>query len=162
MPLPIEVRKSAVERLRAFSTFNRPEVLFSASSIDITQNTRHVCFLGGFTAGKNEILVGNGKLDIRKSGDGVKFVEKVQQITFSADYARKTGQKILYITERAVFELQDEGIVLTEIAPGVDLERDVIVHMGFRPVIAQDLKEMDTRLFFDAPRGIRSEIAARG
>lgn len=78
---------------------------------------------GGSGAGNTNIKIVDGKLTIPESGNGVKFVKKVQQITFSADYARKTGQKVLCITERAVFELTDQGIMLTEIAPVWTWER---------------------------------------
>lgn len=115
--------------------------------INISQNTPKVCFMGGFTAGKADIAVEDGRLNIRADGPGVKFVEKVQQITFSADYARQTGQEILYITERAVFRLADEGIELIEIAPGMDLQRDILGKMAFRPAIAEDLRLMDHRIF---------------
>lgn len=122
--------------------------------INISQNTQKVFFVGGFTAGKNRIEVTDGKLNIIQDGDGIKFVEKVQQITFSAEYARKTGQKITYITERAVFCLGEDGLVLTEIAPGVDLEKDILEHMQFQPLIAKDLKIMDSRIFQEEKMGI--------
>lgn len=122
--------------------------------INISQNTHKVCFMGAFTAGKLEAEVGGGRLTIHKDGDGVKFVEQVQQITFSADYARKSGQEILYITERAVFRLAPEGVMLTEIAPGVDLERDILSKMAFRPLIADQLKTMDERIFHHTKMGL--------
>lgn len=122
--------------------------------INISQNTHKVCFMGAFTAGKLEAEVGDGRLTIHKDGDGVKFVEQVQQITFSADYARKSGQEILYITERAVFRLAPEGVMLTEIAPGVDLERDILSKMAFRPLIADQLKTMDERIFHHTKMGL--------
>lgn len=115
--------------------------------INISQNTPRVFFMGAFTAGRSQIDIADGSLRIRQDGSGVKFIQKVQQVTFSADYARKTGQSITYITERAVFRLVEDGIMLTEIAPGVDLERDILAHMEFRPRIAEDLRLMDERLF---------------
>lgn len=115
--------------------------------IDISQNTPKVFFLGTFTAGKSRMEIQNGTLNILEDGVGAKFVEEVQEITFSADYARRTGQEVVYITERAVFRLTEKGLTLTEIAPGVDLQKDVLNHMAFRPEIAEDLKEMDPRLF---------------
>ncbi|MBR1814054.1 MAG: 3-oxoacid CoA-transferase [Lachnospiraceae bacterium] len=122
--------------------------------INISQNTPKVCFMLGFTATKPELAFEDGRLNIVKDGEGVKFVEKVQQITFSGAYARKTGQKVLYITERAVFELREGGVTLTEIAPGADLEKDILAHMGFKPQIAEDLKEMDSRLFREGKMGL--------
>ena len=80
------------------------------------------------------------------------------QITFSADYARENHQDVMYITERAVFRLVDGGIELIEIAPGVDLERDVLGKMDFRPKISPDLKLMDARIFNEAIMGIKDEI----
>ena len=122
--------------------------------INISQNTPKVCFMLSFTAGKPELEIGGGELHIHKDGEGIKFVDKVQQITFSGDYARKTGQKILYITERAVFELTEQGVTLTEIAPGVDMEKDILAHMGFRPAISQNLKQMDPRIFREEKMGL--------
>lgn len=122
--------------------------------INISQNTPKVFFMGSFTAGKSQIEVAAGKLNIIQDGPNVKFVDKVQQITFSADYARQTGQQVTYLTERAVFQLVEDGIMLTEIAPGVDLEKDILAHMAFRPLIAENLKSMDPRLFRDEKMGL--------
>lgn len=122
--------------------------------INISQNTPKVFFMGAFTAGKSRIDIKDGRLDIVQDGPGVKFIRNVQQITFSADYARKAGQTVMYLTERAVFRLVEGGIMLTEIAPGVDLERDILAHMEFRPLIADDLKEMDPRIFQDKLMGL--------
>lgn len=122
--------------------------------INISQNTPNVNFMGAFTAGKSDIRIAGGKLCIITDGPGMKFINKVQQITFSADYARKTGQNVTYMTERAVFKLVEDGIMLTEIAPGVDLERDILAHMEFRPLISPDLKEMDLRIFREEKMGL--------
>lgn len=118
--------------------------------INITQNARSVCFLGAFTVGKIEADIGNGVLNIRKDGSGVKFVKEVEQVTFSADFAHQRGQEVLYITERAVFRLTNKGLTLTEIAPGIDLQRDILDCMGFMPCIAGDLHLMDERIFRQA------------
>lgn len=123
--------------------------------INISQNTPKVFFMGSFCAGKSRIEVADGQLHILEDGPGVKFIDKVQQITFSADYARKTGQSVMYITERAVFKLVEDGIMLTEIAPGVDLERDILSRIAFKPLIAPDLKQMDPALFRDEKMGLR-------
>ena len=95
-----------------------------------------------------------GFINISQNTPSVNFINKVQQITFSADYARKTGQNVTYMTERAVFKLVKDGIMLTEIAPGVDLERDILAHMEFRPLISPDLKEMDPRIFREEKMGL--------
>lgn len=115
--------------------------------IDISQNAKKVVFMGNFTAGECDIELTDGGLKINRDGDNIKFVKSVQQITFSGEYALKNGQEIMYITERAVFELKPEGLVLTEIAPGIDLQRDVLGKMAFTPVISPDLKMMDARIF---------------
>ena len=78
-------------------------------------------------------------------------------MTFGAAYSKETGQKVLYVTERAVFELIDGELTLTEIAPGVELEKDILAHMEFRPAIAEDLKEMDARIFRDEIMGLLAE-----
>jgi propionate CoA-transferase len=115
--------------------------------INITQNARKVVFCGTMTAKGVECTVGGGKLTIANEGSIKKLVERVDQITFSGAYARSNGQKVLYVTERAVFELAKDGIVLREIAPGMDLERDVLAQMAFRPRVADELAVMDERIF---------------
>ena len=117
--------------------------------INISQGAKKVCFMGTFTAGKSDIRIEDGRLRIVEDGPYIKFVKAVDHITFSGDYslAKATKQDVHYITERAVFQLRPEGLTLIEIAPGVDLERDILEKMEFSPVISDDLKEMDPRLF---------------
>jgi len=122
--------------------------------INITQSTQNVIFVGTFTAGGNKYEIGDGKLKILKEGRNIKFKNNVEQITFSGEYASETGKNILYVTERAVFQLIKGGIKLIEIAPGVDLQKDILDRMEFKPLIADDLKEMDPRIFTDAPMGL--------
>ncbi len=115
--------------------------------IDITQNAKQVVFCGTFTAKGFRCSIGGGRLSITQEGSIKKFVERIRQITFSGKYARSLKQQVLYVTERAVFQLTDQGVSLIEIAPGIDLEHDVLRLMGFRPILADNLKTMDTRLF---------------
>lgn len=117
--------------------------------INITQSTKKVIFIGTFTAGDLKISVRDGALSILDDGDRKKFVDSVQQITFSGKQALSNQQKVLYITERAVFQLVEEGIELIEIAPGIDLEKDVLAKMNFRPLISKNLRRMDERIFRD-------------
>jgi len=121
--------------------------------INISQNAKKVVFCGAFTAGGLKEEFRDGKLEILQEGRGKKLVEKVEQITFSGEYARQMGQKVYYITERAVFELTDQGVTLIEIAPGVDLEKDVLAQMGFAPIIGE-VKQMDSRLFREEKMGL--------
>ncbi|MCA9781743.1 MAG: acyl CoA:acetate/3-ketoacid CoA transferase, partial [Candidatus Eremiobacteraeota bacterium] len=121
--------------------------------INISQNARFVCFMGTFTS-RSQLAVRDGELVIEKEGSGKKFVAEVEQVTFSGEYARKNGQTVYYVTERAVFQLTAEGLCLVEIAPGVDLERDVLAQMDFRPLIAEDLKTMDAALFSEGLLGL--------
>jgi propionate CoA-transferase len=122
--------------------------------IDISQNAKKVVFMGNFTAGECEIELCDGGLKINKDGDGIKFVKEVQQITFSGEYAVHSGQEIMYITERAVFRLTPEGLLLTEIAPGIDLQKDVLDKMEFMPIVSKELKTMDPRLFRSEKMGL--------
>ena len=115
--------------------------------VNISQNTPKICFAFSFTSGKSQIEVADGKLVIHQDGRSGKFIEQCDHITFSSQYAAETRQEVLFITERAVFRLTDRHLVLTEIAPGVDMEKDVLGLMGFRPEISPDLKLMDERLF---------------
>jgi propionate CoA-transferase len=114
--------------------------------INITQNARSLFFLGTFTAGA-EVAVDAGRLRVVQESRALKFVERVGQVTFSGPYARAHCQSVHYITERAVFRLIETGLELLEIAPGLNLERDVLEQMAFRPTIAPDLREMDPRIF---------------
>jgi propionate CoA-transferase len=115
--------------------------------IDITQNAKKVVFCGTMTTKGLRVEVGNGKLKILQEGSIKKFVKRVEHITFSGEYARKHGKEVLYVTERAVFRLGKEGMVLEEIAPGVDLDRDVLKQMEFSPIIPKDIKLMDEKIF---------------
>lgn len=122
--------------------------------MDISANAKRMCFLGTFTAGGLDVSIGDGEMHILKEGRYKKFINEVSHLTWSADHAREIQQPVLYITERAVFELRQEGIMLTEIAPGVDLEKDVLSLIPFRPLIAENLKLMDARIFRDEPMGL--------
>lgn len=126
--------------------------------INITQNAKRVVFCGSFTAAGLEVAVGDGKLTIVKEGKARKFLDHVEQITFSGDYAKKVKQPVLYITERAVFKLTAEGMMLTEVAPGVDLEKDILALMDFKPIISPNLKIMDERIFRAESMGLQDMV----
>ena len=131
-----------------------PRLAGSGGFIDISQNAKKVFFVGTFTAGGLEVAVTDGKLRILKEGKHKKFVRMVEHVTFSGPYAAKNSQPVLYITERCVFALTGEGLELIEIAPGVDLERDILAQMDFTPLVSEELREMDPRIFRDAPMGL--------
>ncbi len=126
--------------------------------IDITQNAKKVVYCGTFTAKGLKVHCEDGKLVIDQEGGKKKFVNKVEQITFSGDYANSVNQPVLYVTERAVFELRKEGVTLIEIAPGIDLQKDVLDQMEFMPLIDYQedgtVKLMDARIFRDEPMGL--------
>nr|WP_211237984.1 acyl CoA:acetate/3-ketoacid CoA transferase [Holophaga foetida] len=115
--------------------------------INITQNSKKIVYCGSFTAGGLEIEAKNGRLSILQEGKNTKFFKEVEQITFSGRYASRIGQPVLYVTERAVFRLEKGELVLIEIAPGVDIERDILRLMAFKPRIAPDLKLMPSEIF---------------
>jgi propionate CoA-transferase len=129
--------------------------------INIAQNAKKVIFSGAFTAGGLDVVWENGATRIRKEGKFHKFSARLEQVSYSGPYAQELGQDALYVTERAVFRRGPEGIELVEIAPGVDLERDVLKQMDFRPRISDDLKEMDRRLFLDKPMGLTADLAGK-
>lgn len=115
--------------------------------INISAHAKKVVFLGTFSAKGLSVEVRGGKLAIVGEGSIRKLVEKVQQISFSARQSALIGQEVLYVTERAVFALREGRLVLTEVAPGVDVRRDVVANMGFEPLVADDLQVMDPRIF---------------
>ncbi len=127
--------------------------------VNITRSTPKLVFCGTFTASGLEVEVADGKLRIVSEGKSRKFIEQVEQITFNGLDAAQRKQQVLFVTERAVLELTTGGLALIEIAPGVDLERDVLAHMGFRPII-KDLRLMDAGLFQAAWGGLRSALQA--
>ena len=126
--------------------------------IDITQNAKRVVFCGTFTAGGLRVAVEGGKLRILQEGRHPKFLHHVEQITFSGRYARARRQPVLYVTERAVFTLTPEGVVLSEVAPGVDVSRDILPHMAFPPLVPADPRPMDPRIFAPEPMGLTAVI----
>ena len=115
--------------------------------INISQNAKKVVYCGTFTAKGLRCRAADGELRIEREGEVRKFVDRVDQVTFSGDYARRAGQEVLYVTERAVFELSPDGVILREIAPGVDLDKDILGQMGFAPMISDELAVMDIDLF---------------
>ena len=126
--------------------------------INISQNAKEVVFVGTFNAGKLRIKVENGALRILEDGSARKFVSEVEHRTFSGSYARQRGQPVLYITERGVFRLGESGLELIEIAPGVDLERDILAQMDFRPAVREPLPAMDPRIFRPQSIGLRDDL----
>jgi propionate CoA-transferase len=125
--------------------------------INISQNSKKVVFLGTFSSGGLETEVGDGRIAIRWEGKHRKFVQDVGQITFAGRLAAAHGKDVYYVTERCVFRLVPDGIELAEIAPGIDLERDILAHMSFRPIV-RDPAPMDEALFRPGPIGLRDRL----
>lgn len=131
-----------------------PRLTGPGGFINITQATPKVIFCGSLV-GKAKVKVGDGKIEILEEGTIRKFVKEVEQITFSGQYAGD-NQEVLYVTERAVFKLINKKVTLIEIAPGLDLEKDVLSQMDFRPEIAEDLKVMDEGIFREEWGGLKN------
>nr|WP_321983840.1 CoA-transferase [uncultured Lichenicoccus sp.] len=121
--------------------------------INISQNAHRLVFAGTFTAGGLLIHIEDGHLHILREGRTPKFIAAVEQVTFSGDYAGEKGQQVLYVTERCVFARTHDGVELVEVAPGIDIDRDILAHMGFRPIVDRP-KPMDGRLFRPEPMGL--------
>lgn len=128
--------------------------------INISQNTATVVFLGSFTAGRARAQVRDGTLVLPPEAGAMKFVAEVEHRTFSGRQALANGQQVLYCTERCVFRLVEGGLQLVEIAPGVDLERDILAQMAFRPIIDGEPTPMDIRIFRDSPMDLRTDLLA--
>ena len=128
--------------------------------INISQNAKKVVFVGTFSAGGLAVAIEQGLLRIVAEGTAKKFVQDVEHRTFSGRYAAERGQAVLYVTERCVFSLTVAGLELIEIAPGIDLERDILAQMAFRPLMKMPLRLMDACIFQDAPMGLRELMLA--
>jgi propionate CoA-transferase len=118
--------------------------------VNITQNAKRVVFCGSFTADGVEYEIGDGKLIIRREGAVRKFVRHVEQVSFSGAAACEKKQQVLYVTERAVFQLGVEGLELIEAAPGIDVERQILARMDFEPIV-RNIKPMPPDLFQPKP-----------
>ncbi|MDO8930758.1 MAG: acyl CoA:acetate/3-ketoacid CoA transferase [Rhodocyclaceae bacterium] len=138
-----------------------PRLAGAGGFINISQSARKVVFVGTFTAGELEIAIDGGRLNILQDGQAMKFVEEVEHRTFSGAEASRRGKTVLYITERCVFRLCAEGLELTEIAPGVDLQKDILDRMAFKPVMRGAPKLMDERIFRAEPMNLRPDMLER-
>jgi propionate CoA-transferase len=136
-----------------------PRLAGAGGFINISQNSRKLVFTGTFTAGGLEVAVEDGQLRIVREGRSQKFVARVEQITFSGAFAAANAQPVLYVTERCVLRRTAEGMELVEVAPGIDVERDILGQMGFRPIV-RDLAVMDPTLFREAPVGMAHRLLA--
>jgi len=126
-------------------------------SIDISQNAKKVVFCGSFAVKSVQEIDENG-IRINHPGKFRKFVNEVQQVSFSGRYALEKGQQVVYVTERAVFTLKPDGLTLIEIAPGIDLEKDVIDMMEFKPVIDPRLREIDLRIYAEGLMNLGNDL----
>jgi propionate CoA-transferase len=138
-----------------------PKLAGAGGFINITQNARRLVFAGTFTAGGLKTEVKDGKLRIVKEGRSRKFVKKVEQITFNGAFAAENDQPVLYVTERCVFRRSREGMELIEVAPGIDIERDILAHMDFEPVVKKPA-EMEGRIFRDEPMQLDETLLGLG
>jgi len=129
--------------------------------IDITQHAKKVVYVGSFTAGGLKLGAGDGTLKIITEGRHKKFIKTVEQITASGAYATKIKQPVMFVTERCVFELQDGQLVLTEIAPGIDLNRDILDQMDFKPRLIPAPRLMEAGIFRTDWKGLQKIIAAK-
>lgn len=136
-----------------------PRLAGAGGFINISQNAKKVVFAGTFTAGGLDIGIHDGKLEIHVEGRSRKFVRAVEHRTFSGAYAIKRQQPVLYVTERCVFALTPQGLELLEIAPGIDVDRDILAHMDFKPIIKAP-KIMDARIFSQTVMGLRDHMLA--
>lgn len=134
-----------------------PRLAGAGGFINISQNARRVVFAGTFTAGGLEVVVEDGRLRIVSEGSKKKLVESVEQITFNGSLAAERGQSVLYVTERCVFRRVPEGLELTEIAPGIDIDRDILAHMDFAPIV-RDVRLMDSRIFLPQIMGLATVL----
>ncbi|MCB0140245.1 MAG: hypothetical protein KDE50_10085, partial [Caldilineaceae bacterium] len=135
---------------------SRPHITAGAGGfVDITARARHIVFSGYFTTAGARYDLADGMLRIVQEGKVRKLTPQVEHVTFSGRRALELGQQITYVTERCVMQLRPTGLTVTEIAPGVELERDVLGQAGFPLQVDADLRTMDARLFRPEPMGLR-------
>ena len=137
-----------------------PKLAGAGGFINISQNAKKVVFVGSFCAGRLAVKIEDGKLHITEDRTVSKFVREVEHRTFSGKHAAERGQPVLYVTERCVFTLSPAGLVLSEIAPGVDVERDILAKMDFEPIVLDAPRLMDERIFRDQPMQLRRQLLA--
>ena len=137
-----------------------PRLTGAGGFIDISQSARTVVFVGTFTAGGMQVGISDGRLTILSEGRSRKLVRHVEQVTFNGRYAASLGQRVLYVTERAVFAATPDGLRLIEVAPGIDVEQDVLAQMDFAPIV-QDVALMDSRIFLPQPMGLAALLRPR-
>ena len=129
--------------------------------INISQNAHKVVFMGTFMVGEASIRIGDGELHIDRDGHACKIVEHVEHITFSGQNAIQNQQQVLFVTERAVFQLASQGLELIEIAPGVDLQKDILAQMPFTPLMHPPIARMDTHIFQPGRVGLADCLKTR-
>jgi propionate CoA-transferase len=129
--------------------------------IDITATAKNVIFCSTFTGGGLKVGFSDDGIEIRQEGKFKKLVKQVQQISYNGKVALKNGQNALYVTERAVFRLSENGPMLIEVAKGVDIQKDILDQMEFTPLIAEDLIYTDTSMYSDGPAGLKALIDAK-
>ena len=137
-----------------------PKLAGAGGFINISQNAKEVIFVGTFGAGRQRVSVADGRLVILEEARQRKFVDAVEHVTFSGAYAVARGQSVLYITERCVFTLKSDGLELIEVAPGIDIERDILALMDFRPAIPRQPTLMDARIFRVGAMDLRNDMIA--
>jgi len=135
-----------------------PKLAGAGGFINISQNAKEVVFVGTFGAGRLRLSIEDGRLAIPEEARARKFVDAVEHVTFSGAFAAARGQRVLYVTERCVFALRSDGLELIEVAPGIDIERDILALMDFKPIIRRDPLMMDPRIFRDGPMELREDL----
>src|SRR5207302_611591 len=137
-----------------------PKLAGAGGFINISQNAKKVVFVGTFGAGRQRVTVSDGRLAIAEEATARKFVAAVEHVTFSGKYATARGQSVLYVTERCVFALTPDGLELIEVAPGIDVERDILSLMEFKPIMPRDPLIMDPRIFREGVMDLRNDLLA--